>query len=143
MEIKVQTLKEQKIKKGLFMAAMMGPAIVGFLVFYVYINFDSLIMAFQEPIFDPLTNITSYSMGFGNFALFFKQVTTPGSVFAEAVANTGIFFLLGFVNILTSLIVGYFIYKKIVGYKFFRFIYYLPCFKRLKMAGSQIYFNSF
>ena len=28
---------------------------------------------------------------------------------------------------LLSLVVGYFIYKKIVGYKFFRFVFYLPC----------------
>ena len=103
------------------MAAMMGPAIVGFLIFYVYVNFDSLIMAFQVNTGD------SIRFGFDNFAYFLRELSVPGSVFTEAIVNTLIFFVLGFVVMLLSLVVGYFIYKKIVGYKFFRFVFYLPC----------------
>lgn len=120
-ETKRKFFTKQRINRGLFMAAMMGPAIVGFLIFYVYVNFDSLIMAFQVNTGD------SIRFGFDNFAYFLRELSVPGSVFTEAIVNTLIFFVLGFVVMLLSLVVGYFIYKKIVGYKFFRFVFYLPC----------------
>lgn len=120
-ETKRKFFTKRRINRALFMAAMMGPAIVGFLIFYVYVNFDSLIMAFQVNTGD------SIRFGFDNFAYFLRELSVPGSVFAEAIVNTLIFFVLGFVVMLLSLVVGYFIYKKIVGYKFFRFVFYLPC----------------
>lgn len=120
-ETKRKFFTKRRINRALFMAAMMGPAIVGFLIFYVYVNFDSLIMAFQVNTGD------SIRFGFDNFAYFLRELSVPGSVFTEAIINTLIFFVLGFVVMLLSLVVGYFIYKKIVGYKFFRFVFYLPC----------------
>ena len=120
-ETKRKFFTKRRINRALFMAAMMGPAIVGFLIFYVYVNFDSLIMAFQVNTGD------SIRFGFDNFAYFLRELSVPGSVFTEAIVNTLIFFVLGFVVMLLSLVVGYFIYKKIVGYKFFRFVFYLPC----------------
>lgn len=120
-ETKRKFFTKRRINRALFMVAMMGPAIVGFLIFYVYVNFDSLIMAFQVNTGD------SIRFGFDNFAYFLRELSVPGSVFTEAIVNTLIFFVLGFVVMLLSLVVGYFIYKKIVGYKFFRFVFYLPC----------------
>lgn len=120
-ETKRKFFTKRRINRALFMAAMMGPAIVGFLIFYVYVNFDSLIMAFQVNTGD------SIRFGFDNFAYFLRELSIPGSVFTEAIINTLIFFVLGFVVMILSLVVGYFIYKKIVGYKFFRFVFYLPC----------------
>ena len=120
-ETKRKFFTKRRINRALFMAAMMGPAIVGFLIFYVYVNVDSLIMAFQVNTGDSLR------FGFDNFAYFLRELSVPGSVFTEAIVNTLIFFVLGFVVMLLSLVVGYFIYKKIVGYKFFRFVFYLPC----------------
>ena len=118
---KIKLFTKRQIKRGLFMAAMMGPAIVGFLVFYVYVNFNSFIMAFQ------VNTGETIRFGFDNFAYFMRELSVPGSVFTEAIVNTLIFFSLGFVVMLMSLVAGYFIYKKIVGYKFFRFVFYLPC----------------
>lgn len=140
MATKTQTLRDRKIRKGVFMGTMMAPAIIGFLVFYVYINFNSLIMAFQEPHFNTVTSETTYTIGFGNFVTFFKQVFTPGSPLAESVLNTALFFLLGYVNMLTSLVVAYFVYKKIVGYKFFRFVYYIPCIIMGTATASLFYY---
>lgn len=119
-KIQVNPKMERRIKKGLFMATMMGPAIIGFLVFYVYVNFNSLVMAFQVK----KDGIISYS--FENFNYFFTEITYPESIFSTAIKNTGIFFGLGYVQMLLSLFVAYFVYKKIAGYKFFRFVYYVP-----------------
>jgi ABC-type sugar transport system permease subunit len=116
---KSNPLFERKMKKGFFMAAMMGPAIVGFLVFYVYVNFNSLVMAFQSKVNGEII------YGFENFRYFFTEVTYPDSIFSTAIKNTFLFFGLGYVQMALSLLVAYFVYKQIAGYKFFRFIYYV------------------
>lgn len=103
------------------MAVMMLPALIGFSVFYVYVNFDSLLMAFQ------VRGKTDVSWGMGNFTYFFHQLTVPDSVFTQAIRNTAIFFVLGYVQLLMSMLVAYFLFKKIFGYKFFRFVFYMPC----------------
>lgn len=119
--MKLSAMQTRKIKRGLFMAAMMGPAIVGFLIFYVYVNFNSLLMAFQ------VRGKSDITWGFGNFTYFFSQLRVPGSVFVEAIRNTAIFFVLGYFQLLLSMLVAYFLFKKVAGYKFFRFVYYMPC----------------
>lgn len=121
LENRTQIRRKQKLKKATFMGLMMLPAMIGFLVFYVYVNFNSLIMAFTQK----KDGTTIFN--FNNFSYFFAELKNPYSVFSEAIRNTGKFFLLGYVRMLISLVVSYFIFKKIAGYKFFRFIYYLPC----------------
>lgn len=129
-----QTLTERKLKKGLFMGAMMLPATIGFLVFYVYVNFDSMLMAFR------VTEDGVEKFGFGNFSYFFKELSNPMSVFPEAIRNTGIFFLLSFAVLFFSLLVAYFVYKKTPGYKAFRFIFYLPCIIMSTATASLFYY---
>lgn len=36
-----------KTKRGLFIAAMLAVGIIQFLIFWVYVNFNSILMAFQ------------------------------------------------------------------------------------------------
>lgn len=115
--VRVQTKRDREIKKWIFIATMMGPAIIGFLVFYVYVNFNSMIMAFSKD----------DSFSFENFTYFFRELKNPYSVFSESIKNTAKFFLLGYVQMLLSLFVSYFIFKQVTGYKTFRFMYYLPC----------------
>ena len=115
--LRVQTQRERKIKKAIFMGTMMAPGMIGFLIFYVYVNFNSIIMAFT----------VEEKLSIGNFQYFFNELKNPYSVFSEAIKNTAMFFVLGYVQMLLSLLVSYFIYKQVAGFKAFRFIYYLPC----------------
>ena len=106
--------------KRIFILTMMAPAIIGFLVFYVYVNFNSILMAFQIP-----TN-GKIEWGFENFGGFFRELGRPDSLFMSGITNTLVFFLTGFIGLFLSLMLCYFIYKKIAGYRVFRFIFYLP-----------------
>lgn len=117
---KAKLIWEKRLKKGFFMAVMMAPAVIGFLVFYVYVNFNSLVMAFQTK----TDGVISYN--WDNFRLFFKEFFYHDSKYPTAIKNTLVFFGFGFVQMLASLLVAYFVYKQIPGYKFFRFVYYLP-----------------
>jgi ABC-type sugar transport system permease subunit len=118
---KSKAVFQRRLKKGLFMAAMMGPAIIGFLVFYVYVNFNSIIMAFQT-----IDIHGGIHYGFTNFENFFVEFTLQDSNYPTLVKNTLLFFGVGYLQMVLSLLIAYFIYKQIPGYKTFRFIYYLP-----------------
>lgn len=122
-----EQIKKQKktrvIKKHIFCYGMMLPSIISFCVFYVYINFSSIMMAFQE-----LQPNGSYVWGFGNFSFFFEELFAEGSLFSEGLINSLIFFFSGILlGMPTALIFNYFIYKKILGYNVLRVLIYLPC----------------
>ena len=60
--------KKRKLMDGLFYASFMIIPLTAFLVFYLYVNIDSFIMAFQQP----------NSKGDGlKFAGFSKNLKTP------------------------------------------------------------------
>jgi ABC-type sugar transport system permease subunit len=132
--VSIRSINKKKLIKVAFVGAMTAPAIIGFLVFYVYVNFDSIVMAFQVNDFGKL------HFGFNNFSFFFNEISNPYSVFSEAILNTAIFFLLGYVAMLGSFVVAYFIYKKVFGYKFYRFIFYLPCIIMSTATSSLFYY---
>lgn len=108
-----------KKRQRIFVIAMLVPAIVNFLVFWLYVNFSSILMAFQSPGIEGLT--------LSNFLNLFEEFTRPDSVISSALINTLKFFAVSLI-IITPLSLGfsYFLYKKIFGYKFFRVIFFFP-----------------
>ena len=75
----METIKRKKKKDVgaiIFIVTMLAIPIAAFLFFYVYINFNSILMAFQEPLFD---GRGGYRWGFGNFEKFFNKFAAVGS----------------------------------------------------------------
>ena len=108
-------------KRGLFIVGMIIVPILHFLIFYLYVNLDSILMAFQKLEGGEL------KPSFGNFTLFFEQMKDPESEIVESLKNTLVFFGTNLLLILpATLFIAYFIYKKIFGYKFFRVIFFIP-----------------
>ena len=64
--VSIRSINKKKLIKVAFVGAMTAPAIIGFLVFYVYVNFNSIVMAFQVNDFGKL------HFGFNNFSFFFN-----------------------------------------------------------------------
>ena len=65
--------------------------------------------------------------GFKNFQRFFDEFKQPDSVIPDALKNTLIFFFSNLcITLPVSVVLCYFLYKRIRGYKTFRFIFYLP-----------------
>lgn len=121
--IKLSSKQVRSIKKHLFCYGMLLPALFGFCLYYVYVNFSSIMLAFKVVSDDGVTRF-----GFGNFTRFFQELFFPDSVFSNALLNTLKIFLIGLtISFPLSLLFSYFIYKRIRGYKTFRFIMYTPC----------------
>ena len=121
-----QKKKKKDSSEKVFIIAMLIIPIISFFVFYVYINFNSILMAFQEPLFD---GHGGYKWGIGNFKLIINKFSAPGVAdnLGICVRNSIMYFCLDmFIMFPLSLTICYFTYKKIAGYQAFRTIIYLP-----------------
>lgn len=98
--------------------------VISFCVFYLYVNFDSFLMAFQKPVDGTLV------WTLDNFTWVFNKIkngsTLPVDDLRQAFLNTFITFGVQIIMFFVGVLVSYFLYKKILGYKAFRIIFYLP-----------------
>ncbi len=120
--------KKRKIMDGLFYASFMIIPLTAFLVFYLYVNIDSFIMAFQKP--NDAGDGLKFA-AFENFIWVFKELknpdpNNPSDNLGLAFINTFKSFGISIVMFPIGLLVSYFIYKKITGYRLFRIFFYLP-----------------
>ena len=111
-------------KRRLFMASFLAWPIINFFIFYVYVHIDAFGLAFQRK--DSFTGEVTFSLF--QFQRIWQQLTEGGELqLGLALRNTLLFYGCGvFINLPISLFFGYFIYKKIAGYRLFRTVTYLP-----------------
>ncbi|MBQ6979537.1 MAG: sugar ABC transporter permease [Clostridia bacterium] len=119
-----QKLKNN-LKKHLFVYSILIYPLIMFAVFWVGINFNSVIMAFQY--YDKMGNVTGFA-GFNNFIEFFKNLAAKS---ADITIRTGVInsirtFCIGLIGYPISVIVAYCLYKKVLFYKVYRFIVMIP-----------------
>ena len=101
--------------------------IINFLVFWVYVHFDSFFLAFKT------LKDGKEVFSLEQFEIIWKSLTqginlVDGFKIGTAFKNTMLFYFTGIlVNFPLSILASYFIHKKIVGYRFFRVVTYLPC----------------
>lgn len=110
---------KQKKNKILFYSLMIAFPLLQFLVFYVYININSILLAFQTE----FKGSTPVSYGFDNFKFAWNYLTT----YSYRFKNTIIFFLVNlFVDIPMSLITSYYFFKKRTASGLFKVMLFLP-----------------
>lgn len=118
---KTGTFKTRQTKKRIFIIGMLSVAVVQFLIFWVYVNFNSIIMAFQ------IRDSGGLQWTFENFTRFFKEVKIPEFQLGSAIKNTMLLFFVGtFVTLPLSLLFAYYLFKKIFLSNVFRIIFFLP-----------------
>ena len=87
-----------------FVAALVSIPILQFLIFYVFINGNVILLAFQKE---------NNAFTFDNFHFLFRYFGSSNSTLLEALVNTLKFFALQIVMFPVSLLFSYFLYKKI------------------------------
>lgn len=115
------SLKSRKMKKNLFLCTMLAIPVLHFFVFWLYVNIDSFTMAFQ--------NAQGDFVGWANYKWYFTNLTSdrPAVDMLEALGNSVLAWAFNLcVETPIALIISYFFYKKIAGYKLYRVILYLP-----------------
>ncbi len=113
-----RTRPKNSLNRKIFIVSLLILPIIQWLVFWLYVNINSFVLAFQTP--------RTYEWTLSNFQQFWNELTREGGTIGVAVKNTFGYFLLNIALMFLNLIVAYFFYKKIAGYKVFRIIYYFP-----------------
>ncbi len=109
--------------KYLFLFAMLIIPLVSFCIFWVYVNFQSILNAFRLEIRGEIV------WSFANWKVFFDDLTSSNGYanMPMLLRNTMLYFGVNMVIILPiSFFLSYFLFKKIVCYKFFRVVFFLP-----------------
>lgn len=111
-------------KKLLFYICGIALPVLQFVIFYVFVNFNSILLAFQE-----WNIVDGYKFSLNNFPKVFKDIFVGSDVFTlkYAFINSfkSYFMQLIFCTGLGVLFSNY-IYKKNFGHKFFQIILFLP-----------------
>lgn len=110
--------KGKKLQKWeiVFIVVMLAIPILHFCVFWIGTNLNSIMMAFQ---FDGEWSMINFEDLFLNFK-------DGADELGISVRNTILFFIKDLLMIPFHLLLSYFLYRKVRGYKFFQVILYLP-----------------
>ena len=91
--------------------------VLNWIIFYVFPNASSIIMAFLDSEGNP---------SLINFERLWTEFQLPTSTLRIALINTLITFAISLVCFIPRVLVSYFIYKKVPGYKIYRILFFLP-----------------
>ncbi|MBQ8910759.1 MAG: sugar ABC transporter permease [Oscillospiraceae bacterium] len=115
--MKLESKTKSKINRNVFLFIMVLPALYGIFKYFA-INGYSILLAFSdgEPFKAPFS--------LRNFRMFFQDMKDNG-ILALALKNTLKYFVVGLIQQFLCYVVAYFLYKKVPGYKVYRFTFYL------------------
>ena len=100
----------------MFVLLMIALPVIQFLIFWVYVNFNSILMSFQDV--DGGFTLAHFEQ----FAIDFNK-----GLFSESVINSLINLAVAqFITLPLVVILAYLMYKKCYGSSFFRVLFYLP-----------------
>lgn len=110
-----------KVGSPIFAWLLLVPATLTWLVFWLYVNIDSIILSFQTA--EGKWTFQHYEWVIENF----MRTDGGDGMLAVALRNTLTYFFTNYFVIQTfNIVLAYFFYKKIRGYKAFRFLLYMP-----------------
>jgi len=109
--------------KSIFIFALLIVPVINFIIFYLVVNANSFVLAFQE-----YAGFGEYKVSFGQFKNLFAdlKLLNDGKLF-PAFKNTMMYFWLNLLFTLPfSFFISYFLYKKVMWSGFFRVVFFMP-----------------
>ncbi len=115
---------KRRIKKDrlLFYIAVVLPPLLQYAIFYIGVNFNSILMAFQS--YDAIKG-EFYFDGLVNFKRIFSEFQGNGILWV-AFQNSVLMYFIGLATMVMALFFSYYVYKKRRGASLFRVVAYLP-----------------
>ncbi|MBO4572988.1 MAG: sugar ABC transporter permease [Clostridia bacterium] len=126
-EKKTEKIRTNRGKSGIFgkrskwfiFAFLIFP-LVQFFVFFVIVNYRSILMAFSDA------NGT-FDWGKSNWLFFVKEWQSTEKPFQISLKNTLIYFIVSnFINLPLVIVFAYLLFKKCYGHRVFRVIFFMP-----------------
>ena len=123
MENRISRLSQKRTKDFMFFLSLVVFPIIQFLIFYVYINFNSIVLAFRS--YDLSTGVYEW-IGFNNFVRAYKEFAADGLAL-NCIKNSVTFYLFyTFCGVSLGLFFSYYIVKKKFASNFFKVLLFLP-----------------
>ncbi len=120
---KKRTLRE-KDKDLIFYCLMMAFPVLQFVVFYIGVNFNSILLAFQD--ISIAEGVKTVTFTFDNITDAFQQLTKSPALIYAMKNSLVAFAVIMFISTPLGLLFSYYIYKKQPGAGAFRVILFLP-----------------
>ncbi len=115
------SISRRNRSRRIFIAGMLSVGLIQFAVFWVYVNFNSILMAFQQ------NTRAGTVWSFKNFERFFHEFARPQFELSLALKNSLLLFLVGtLMSLALSLLFAYYLYKKVRWSGFYRVVFFLP-----------------
>ena len=120
--------KKKFIKAStIFVIVMLSYSVLHFLLMWVGVNFNSILLSFKTYNRDGSYSWLSGSHLFDNFKLIFDNIGKDVNNYRSMLLSSLAFFVVScFVTLPISLFFSYFIFKKILANGFFKVIFFLP-----------------
>ena len=115
--IKKRETKKMSKELILFIICCCALPVINWLIFYVYAHFSSFTMAFMDK---------DGVWSFDNFIRLWNELKMPDSDIRIAIKNTLLTFGIQVLMFPVTVLVSYFIYKKIPGASIYRVLFFLP-----------------
>lgn len=112
-----------KRNKRIWFWILVAYPLLQFLIFYVVVNINSILLAFKK--FD-LDTATFYYIGFDNFISFIKDLISDPTMIKAAANSLKLYLCTLAFGLPLNLIFSFFIYKKVPGHGAFRVVLFLP-----------------
>lgn len=115
--------KKANIKEKLFILALLFYPLANFAVFYIGVNANSILLAFQN------VDINGKFLGvtLDNFKIVYDKVTLTGGEYVQGFKNSIIWYLIStFFSFTLTILFAYYVYKKCILGKTFKLIIMLP-----------------
>lgn len=116
-------MQKKKRNAVIFYAVMAAPILLQFLLFYVYVNFNSVSLAFKT--WDPATESYRFTW-FSNIAQVARDIFTEPVLRTSFLNSLIVFAVTLVISTPLGLLFSYYIYKKKPGYRVFRIFLFLP-----------------
>ena len=111
----------------IFIIVMLAYSVLHFLVMWVGVNFNSILLSFKTYNRDGSYSWLPFSDLFDNFEWIFKNIGGDVNNYRSMLLSSLAFFIVScFVTLPIALFFSYFIFKKILANGFFKVIFFLP-----------------
>lgn len=120
---KITRISSKKKKEKIFFWCLVAYPLLQFLVFYVIVNINSILLSFKK--FDVETATFKY-VGFDNFIAFINDITNDYGMITALSNSVKLYLLTLIIALPLNLIFSFFLYKKIPGAGGFRVVLFLP-----------------
>ncbi len=112
--------RKMTLRRKIFIISFLVLPILHFIVFYIYPNFNAFLMGFQK------TENGKLVWTIEHFIDIFARLGNNSDELVESILNTLKTFGINMIMYPVSILVSYFLYKKVFGHNVFRVLFFLP-----------------